>query len=115
MILLADDNNDMRLLLRDLLEWGGHEVILARTGREGLELLQSNQIPDLIISDITMPQMDGIEFFHHVRANPDWSHIRFVIMSANPYDDRINDALAAGLAGMLPKPFSLEDLNALLS
>jgi two-component system chemotaxis response regulator CheY len=115
-ILLVEDNLDMQTLLRDLLEWGGHQVMLGRTGQEGLEALQTAQLPpDLIISDLTMPYMDGLELFQAVRQNPKWAHIRFIIMSANPQDERLKSRQAGDLNGVLPKPFSLEELNRLLS
>jgi CheY-like chemotaxis protein len=113
-ILLVDDSTDMRLLLRDLLELNDHQVTMARTGREALALLENGLVPDTIISDIIMPEIDGIELFHHVRQNPDWAAIRFFVMSANPYDERLEAARAAGLDGLLPKPFSLNDLKRLL-
>jgi CheY-like chemotaxis protein len=114
-ILLVEDNIDMQLLLRDLLEWGGHQVIFGRTGQEGLEALyNSQQAPDLIISDLTMPMMDGLELLRAVRQNPRWEHVRFIIMSANPHDERLSTPEADGLNGILPKPFSLDELNLLM-
>lgn len=113
-ILLVEDNADMQILLRDLLEWGGHHVASGRNGVEGLELLQSADVPpEIIISDLTMPSMDGLELLRQVRCNPRWSHIRFIIMSANPYDNRLQSG-QPGLNGILPKPFSLEELNAVV-
>lgn len=115
-ILLVEDNIDMQGLLRDLLVWGGHDVAFGRTGQEGLEVLYAApQPPDLIISDLTMPQMDGLELLQAVRQNPGWADIRFIIMSANPQDDRLKTHEADGLHGVLPKPFSLEELSRLLS
>jgi len=115
-ILLVEDNIDMQILLRDWENWGGHRVIFGRTGQEGLEALYAaEQPPDLIISDLTMPNMDGLELLQAVRQNPRWENIRFVIMSANPQDERLKSHEANGLHGVLPKPFSLEELNRLLS
>ena len=114
-ILLVEDNVDMQMLLRDLLEWGGHQVMFGRTGQEGLDALYNTQAPpDLIISDLTMPMMDGLELLQAVRQNPNWEHIRFIIMSANPHDERLSTPEAQGLNGILPKPFSLDELNLLM-
>lgn len=114
-ILLVEDNIDMQILLCDLLEWGGHQVIFGRTGQEGLEALNNSQPPpDLIISDLTMPMMDGLELLQAVRQNPNWKNIRFIIMSANPHDERLSTSEAYGLNGILPKPFSLDELNLLM-
>lgn len=114
-ILLVEDNADMQSLLRDLLEWGGHAVLSGRTGVEALDVLNTtHETPDVIISDLTMPQMDGITFLSHVRQNPAWENVRFILMSANPYDARLKAGTAVGADGVLPKPFSLEDLTQLL-
>lgn len=114
-ILLVEDNADMHSLLRDLLEWGGHAVLSGRTGQEALDVLQKiPQAPDVIISDLTMPQMDGITFLSHVRQNPAWEGVRFILMSANPHDARLKTDAVIGANGVLPKPFSLEDLTQLL-
>lgn len=112
-VLLVEDNADMQAILRELLEWDGHDVICGRTGAEGLEALHAH-IPDVIISDIKMPGMDGFAFLHFVRENPAWADVRFIMMSANPHDERFNDESANGLNGILPKPFTLEQLNEVL-
>lgn len=99
----------------DLLEWGGHEVVCGRSGDEALERLESlPRLPDAIISDLTMPHMDGITLLRTVRANDRWSSVRFVMMSANLSDPRLTGEASALLDGLLPKPFDLEDLNRLL-
>ncbi|HEX2908420.1 MAG TPA: response regulator [Phototrophicaceae bacterium] len=114
-ILLVEDNTDMRLLIQEVLEWGGHQVNSGRCGTEGLDILASaSPQPELIISDMMMPGMDGITFFQQVRNHTEWSAIRFIMMSANPYDDRLEKMSQSGLDGILPKPFSLEDLDAIL-
>jgi CheY-like chemotaxis protein len=114
-ILLLEDHADMQAMLRELLEWDGHHVSFGRTGEEGLDVLQDTQrLPDLIISDLLMPMMDGLEFLVEVRKNPAWADIRFVIMSANPADERLTGPEAAGLDGILPKPFTVEELNRIL-
>jgi CheY-like chemotaxis protein len=111
-ILLLEDHSDMQVMLRELLEWDGHQVASGRTGEEGLEVLhESDCLPDLIISDLLMPAMDGLEFLGEVRKNPTWAGIRFVIMSANPADERLTGPEGASLDGILPKPFTVEELN----
>src|SRR5262245_48463657 len=115
LILLVEDNTEMQTILRELLEYGGYEVLCGRNGLEGLEALNSlAYAPDIIISDIKMPGMDGVVFLEHVRGNPAWNETRFVMMTADPYDSRLKDENAARLNGILPKPFSLEQLNDIL-
>ena len=115
-ILLVEDNADMQTLLCELLQWGGHSVITGRTGQEALDALYSTQqLPELIISDLNMPRLDGIGLLEAVRKNPNWKQVAFIIMSANINDERLSSDIVRSLDGVIPKPFSLDDLNLILS
>ena len=115
-ILLVEDNPDMQKLLCEMLVFGDHTVLTGRTGQEALDVLQDAQIlPELIISDLNMPRLDGIELLDAVRNNPNWKDVAFVIMSANVNDERLTPDVIASLDGIIPKPFNLDDLNGLLS
>lgn len=115
-ILLVEDNPDMQTLLCELLQWGGHTVITGRTGQEALDVMQSTTtLPELIVSDLNMPRLDGIGLLEAVRHHPIWKAIPFVIMSANVHDERLTEAVLHELDGVIPKPFSLEDLSVVLS
>ncbi len=115
LILLVEDNAEMQNILRELLEYGGYKVLCGRNGLEGLDALNGlNTVPDIIISDIKMPGMDGVIFLQNVRGNPAWDSARFVMMTADPYDARLKTDMANGLDGILPKPFSLEQLKDIL-
>jgi CheY-like chemotaxis protein len=115
-ILLLEDNADMLTLLSQVLEWGGHQVIAGRNGTEGLALLsQAESAPGLIICDMLMPGMDGTAFLEHLRSNPAWSHIPFVMMSARASEEERESAMSLGANGFLTKPFSLDDFNGLLN
>ena len=115
-ILLVEDNQDMQTLLCEMLVYGDHTVMTGRTGQEALVVLQDAQtLPELIISDLNMPHLDGIGLLYAVRQNPQWQHMAFVIMSANVNDERLTPDVIASLDGVIPKPFNLDDLNGLLS
>ena len=115
-ILLVEDNADMQKLLCEMLEWGGHSVITGRTGQEALDVLyKTTQLPELIISDLNMPRLDGLGLLEAVRHNPKWKQLAFIIMSANVNDDRLTSDVINSLNGVIPKPFSLDDLNVILS
>lgn len=115
-ILLVEDNAAMQMLLCDMLVYGDHTVVTGRTGLEALDVLQKAvTLPELIISDLNMPRLDGIGLLEAVRQHPTWKDIPFVIMSANVHDERLTDEILQSLNGVLPKPFSLEDLNIGLS
>jgi len=116
LILLVEDNADMLMMLSQVLKWGGYEVIAGRSGQEGLNLLDgSHQLPDLIISDLSMPDMNGLEFLDAVRGNSAWMNVPFVIMSAHSSSDEANEALAHGADDFLVKPFNLDDFQKILN
>ena len=84
-ILLVDDDESYRLLLRDMLMEEGHDVMLAEDGDQALERLDRVKI-DLVISDVYMPVMDGFRFHKTVRSNPKFERLPFLFVSA--YDDQ---------------------------
>ena len=115
-ILLVEDNADMLMMLTQVLEWGGYSVVSGRNGREGMKLLDNmGTPPDLVISDLLMPEMDGLEFLTTVRSTPQWSELPFVIMSAHSSSAERQSALATGADDFLVKPFNLDDFQKILS
>jgi two-component system, chemotaxis family, chemotaxis protein CheY len=115
-ILLVEDNADMRMLLRETLEWANHTVLVGRTGQEALQALNTaNPLPQVIVSDLTMPRMDGVTLFEAVRSDVRFGEVRFIIMTANVHDERLTADVIARLDGVLPKPFRVEDLEAMLT
>jgi len=113
-IMLLDDNADMLQALAEVLEINDHNVIPITNPEEGLSMLfESPHLPDLIISDLTMPRMDGLEFLGHVRQTPHLSHIPVAIMSGRVTDS--DDAFAAGANAFLNKPFKFHELESVLS
>lgn len=113
-ILLVEDNPEMRMMLCDLLQWGGHSVTAERSGEDALAALAGGAQPDMIISDLKMPGMDGLELLQHVRQNQEWAHIPFIMMSGNLSDFQSDHVSDLGIDGLLPKPFDLETLNRVL-
>jgi putative two-component system response regulator len=109
LILVVDDSRTIRNLVTEELEKAGFQVMTAMNGRHALNLIK-NHIPDLILSDINMPEMDGIEFCKTVKKDPAFSAIPFVTMSSN--DDRsiMRRMLQIGASAYLVKPFNLEQV-----
>jgi CheY-like chemotaxis protein len=115
-ILLLDDNAEMVTMLRLVLEQRGHEVVWGQHGEDGMRVLQqSTRKPDLIISNLLMPTMDGMAFLDAVRHNPEWSSIPFVMMSAVSSEERKQATFEHGADAFLTKPFRFEDLNKTLN
>lgn len=94
-ILVVEDNEDSRIMLRTLLKGQDYIVIEALNGKQALELALE-YIPDIIISDILMPEMDGFEFCRQVKSTPKISHIPFIFYTAT-YTERADEELALSL------------------
>ena len=115
-ILIVEDNVDLLYNLNLLLESNNYKTITAKNGKEALEILSNlKEIPDIIISDIMMPEMDGYEFFRLISSDPNFNRIPFLFLSARttPKDVRFGKLLGAD--AYLTKPFNEKDLLAILS
>lgn len=110
-LLLIDDDPNLILLVQDYLEFRGYEVITASNGQEGLDRLEE-QIPDMIICDIMMPQMDGYSFVEKVRTNPKTNWIPFLFLSAKGQSQDRVKGLTQGADVYMTKPFEPEELVA---
>jgi CheY-like chemotaxis protein len=116
LILVVEDNLDLLYNLNILLESNNYIPVTAKNGKEAIEILSKlEEIPDIIISDIMMPEMDGYEFFKIISNEPRWNRIPFLFLSAliNPKDIRFGRLL--GVDDYLTKPFDERDLLAILS
>ncbi len=116
LILVVEDNVDLLYNLNLLLESNNYNPITAKNGKEAIKVLFNlEEIPDIIISDIMMPEMDGYEFFKVISNEPRWNRIPFLFLSARttPKDIRLGKLL--GVDDYLTKPFDEKDLLAILS
>lgn len=109
-ILVVDDEPDFCSAIHDILEAAGYHVHQAATATEALALLD-RLVPDLILSDVMMPAMDGLTFLREVRARPGGSRIKAVVVSAKGMPEDIEAARLAGADGYLVKPFSAHELR----
>jgi len=109
-VLVVEDNPDVRSYIREQLE-GAYRVTEACNGEEGINMAQ-DQLPDLIISDVMMPRMDGYQFCKAIRADEKTSHIPIIMLTARAgIDDKI-DGLETGVDVYLTKPFNARELKA---
>jgi PAS domain S-box-containing protein len=112
-ILIADDNAEARLLLRELLEPYGFEIAEAEDGTQVEERLASFQ-PELILMDWRMPRMDGLEAMRRIRARMYTCQPKVVIFTAYAFDENRQEALEAGADDFMSKPVKNEELYAVL-
>src|SRR5256885_1340842 len=104
-ILLADDEANLRILVRATLEDSEHRVLEAQNGKEALDVARG-QHPDLILLDWMMPGMTGIEVAQALRSDPSTSGIPMIMLTAKGQEKDRVEALSAGLRYYLVKPFS---------
>lgn len=117
-ILVVDDYPVVQRLLRYTLEREGHAILVASDGYQALELLAENTF-DLIIMDVAMPDMDGLELLQRVRSDKTFQDLPIVMLTASGQDEDRVEARASGADAFLSKPASsrelLETVNGLLS
>jgi putative two-component system response regulator len=110
-ILVVEDNDILRQGMQLLLEADGFVVLSANNGLSALEQVRKN-VPDLILSDISMPEMDGFRFFEAVRSCPEWVTIPFVFLTARGGRDDIFEGKRLGAEDYLIKPINRQELLA---
>ncbi|EKQ70826.1 response regulator containing a CheY-like receiver domain and an HTH DNA-binding domain [Leptolyngbyaceae cyanobacterium JSC-12] len=112
-ILVVDDDLGTRLAISDYLEAAGYSVVVAENGSEAMKLVDEFQ-PHLIVTDVTMPQMDGYEFVRRVRQRPALRLLPVVFLTARAETrDRIR-GYQLGCDVYLPKPFELQELGVIV-
>jgi signal transduction histidine kinase len=112
-VLILDDDISLLESLTDYLEIAEFSVLTASNGIEGLARMKE-QAPDIIVCDITMPEMDGYAFFEQVRDNRDWLSIPFVFLSAKGEPEDVQHGYAIGADIYLKKPFDPDELITIL-
>jgi CheY-like chemotaxis protein len=108
-ILVVEDNELIRVEVATILSLEGFEVVEAENGRDGLRRLAEHR-PDLVISDLMMPEMDGFALLAAVRANASWANIPFVVLSARGEHEAAERALGLGARRYLTKPVDVDAL-----
>ncbi|MGB3557854.1 MAG: response regulator transcription factor [Geitlerinemataceae cyanobacterium] len=110
-LLLIDDDPNLILLVKDYLEFRGYEVIAAGNGMEALDSLKQ-KLPDLIVCDVMMPEMDGYTFVQHIREDARTNWIPVLFLSAKGQSQDRVKGLNTGADVYMSKPFEPEELVA---
>lgn len=112
-ILTADDSASMRQMISYTLRDAGYDVVEAADGCDALAKLAA-RAPHMLITDLNMPNMDGIELIRRVRALPQCKYIPIVMLTTESQDARKQEGRAAGASGWIVKPFRTEQLVAVV-
>ena len=114
-IIAVDDSASMRQMVGFTLKGAGHEVFDASDGVEALKLAKEQQSVDLVISDINMPNMDGISLIKELRQLPNYKFTPILMLTTESGTDKKMEGKAAGATGWIVKPFNPEQLLATIS
>ena len=110
-ILIVDDSSLMHAYYRQVLSaLHGCRMIFARHGQEALQKIEADGAPDVIVLDVNMPVMDGLEFLRRLRSLP-IKHVPVIIVSTEGRDDDLQRGLDAGADGYVRKPFKAKELQ----
>ncbi len=108
-IMVVEDDPTTIILLKFLLEEKKYEVAVKKNGKEAVDSVKS-EVPDLILMDVMMPEMDGIEATKIIKEDPDTSSIPIIILSALSQEMEVMKGLQAGADAYMVKPFDLNNL-----
>jgi two-component system cell cycle response regulator DivK len=108
-VLYIEDSIDNLVLVRRILRATGFELLEATSAREGIAVAEQ-EIPDLILMDINMPEMDGLTATMQLRQNPALNHVPIIALTANLMRNVLTEALEAGCDGYIAKPITVDDL-----
>jgi len=109
LLLIVEDNPDMQRFLKSSLE-RNYKILQAFDGKQGLEMALEN-VPNIIISDVMMPNMDGIEFCNEIKQNEITNHVPIILLTAKASIDHRIEGIEVGADAYIPKPFDMRFLK----
>ncbi len=109
-ILIAEDFEDNRIALKLMLKLAGYDPLEAEDGEQAIEITEREH-PDLVLMDISLPAMDGLQATRAIRTNPEFQHLPIIIVSAHDNEEAREEAQASGGTGYITKPIEFEDLK----
>ncbi len=113
-VLIADDEPEILDLMRMMLEWENYTVVETQDGEQCLAQARALK-PDLILSDVRMPNMTGIEVLEHLQADPELAGIPVIMLSVVTTLPQVRTALEKGAIAYLPKPFEMREMARLVN
>ena len=108
-LLIVEDNIELLMLLNQLLSTK-YRVLTATNGQEALDIVEKEEL-DIIISDLMMPIIDGMELTRRIKGNPNYQHLPIILLTAKTQEETRTEALQAGTDSFVTKPFKISDLE----
>jgi two-component system chemotaxis response regulator CheY len=108
---IIDDDRDVRDVLRTMLKILGYESREFEDARTPAHALMVEEMPDLLIVDINIPVVNGLELLGYVRRKPRWSHLPIIILSSESDEERVEQVVRMGADGYVFKPVTIEELG----
>jgi len=108
-VLIVEDNLELLMLMQHLLKTS-YRIFVAKNGAEALDIVHKHNI-DLIVSDVMMPEMDGLELTKAIKSDPDFNHLPIILLTAKTQEEDQQEGLRLGADEFLTKPFRLGDLR----
>ncbi len=108
-ILVVDDEPDFVETVEFFLSGSDYQVFVAKNGKEALEMVKTER-PDLVVLDVMMPEMDGMEACERLKKDPTTNSIPIIMLTAKGRKEDVVDAIAAGANSYIVKPFNLSEL-----
>ncbi len=108
-VLVVDDSTSMRQMVAFTLKSAGFSVVEGANGQEGLQKLDGHKV-DLVISDLNMPVMNGIEMIRQIRTRPQYKFTPILMLTTESQDTKKTEGKAAGATGWIVKPFNPDQL-----
>lgn len=113
-ILMAEDEEGTVILLKFLLARGGYTVVHAADGQQAHTMIDEMPPPALVLLDIMLPYLNGLQLLAHIRRKTEWQHVPIIMLTADSNERDIQRALAAGANDYMVKPFNPRELTARL-
>lgn len=112
---IIDDDDEMSHAVRLMLELLDFEVTTYREARSAAQLLLSGKRPDLIVLDINMPEVTGMDFLEFLNMRTELKDLRVIMLSTEASDVRVDEAMKLGASGFVSKPVTIEELEAVIA
>lgn|SRR6266852_7255090 len=116
-VLIVDDSAAIRKILQRMLGQSGFPLGIVLEAGDGVEALEKmkNQSVNLVLSDINMPNMDGIQLLSELKANPEYRHVPVIMITTEGGEAKVMEAVQLGAAGYVRKPFTADQIKEKLS